>query len=247
MEATPDPRPMTGAAMTTDTLPVLANARDIAAAWPGLRGGVAFRSDAPFAGDDAPAGLAPWPPATVVDLRDADEAHAHHPLAAAASIRSIPLLAEAGLGAAAPGSELVTLYRAMITGAAGRALASVAVAVGTAPGPVLVHCSAGKDRTGVSVALVLSLVGAPRERIVADYVATAANMQGVIARISAGWAGGGHGVDLSRIPTEMLTAPAAAIESVLDAWAAAGGAEPWFLARGGTPADLDALRERLLG
>ncbi|MDN4474805.1 tyrosine-protein phosphatase [Demequina sp. SYSU T00192] len=235
--------------MTAETLSALANARDVAAAAPGLRFGVAFRSDAPFAGDDAPVGLAPWPPATVVDLRDADEAHARHPLADAAAIRSIPLLTEAGLGAAHPGSTLLGLYRAMISGGAARAVVGVATAVATAPGPVLVHCSAGKDRTGVSVALVLSLVGVERERIVEDYVATAGNMRGVVARIAAGWSGGGgepHGVDLSRIPAEMLTAPAAAIEGVLDAWAAAGGAEEWFLAQGGLASDVDALRQRLL-
>jgi protein tyrosine/serine phosphatase len=36
-------------------------------------------------------------------------------------------------------------------------------------GAVLVHCAAGKDRTGVVVALALSLVGVHREAVVADY------------------------------------------------------------------------------
>ncbi len=35
--------------------------------------------------------------------------------------------------------------------------------------PMLVHCTAGKDRTGVVVALFLDLLGVPREAIVADY------------------------------------------------------------------------------
>lgn len=39
-------------------------------------------------------------------------------------------------------------------------------------GATLVHCAAGKDRTGVAVALVLSALGVPRESIVADYVYT---------------------------------------------------------------------------
>jgi protein-tyrosine phosphatase len=39
-------------------------------------------------------------------------------------------------------------------------------------GPVLFHCTSGKDRTGVSAALVLSAIGVPREAIVADYVAS---------------------------------------------------------------------------
>jgi protein-tyrosine phosphatase len=38
--------------------------------------------------------------------------------------------------------------------------------------PLLFHCSAGKDRTGIAAALILSLLGVPRETIVADYVMT---------------------------------------------------------------------------
>jgi protein-tyrosine phosphatase len=39
-------------------------------------------------------------------------------------------------------------------------------------GAVLVHCAAGKDRTGVICALALSLVGVRRAEVVADYVLT---------------------------------------------------------------------------
>lgn len=39
-------------------------------------------------------------------------------------------------------------------------------------GPVLFHCTSGKDRTGISTALILSAVGAPREAIFADYLAS---------------------------------------------------------------------------
>jgi protein tyrosine/serine phosphatase len=35
--------------------------------------------------------------------------------------------------------------------------------------PVLVHCSHGKDRTGLVCALVLSVAGASDEEILADY------------------------------------------------------------------------------
>ncbi|WP_411341044.1 tyrosine-protein phosphatase [Sphingopyxis sp. J-6] len=39
--------------------------------------------------------------------------------------------------------------------------------------PVLIHCSAGKDRTGIAVALLLDLIGIRREYIIADYCKTA--------------------------------------------------------------------------
>jgi protein-tyrosine phosphatase len=37
-------------------------------------------------------------------------------------------------------------------------------------GPVLFHCTSGKDRTGISAALLLTALGVPRETIVTDYL-----------------------------------------------------------------------------
>jgi len=44
---------------------------------------------------------------------------------------------------------------------------------GTAP--VLIHCAAGKDRTGFAVAVLLHALGADRETILADYLLSASN------------------------------------------------------------------------
>ncbi|WP_423464615.1 tyrosine-protein phosphatase [Promicromonospora sp. MS192] len=49
-----------------------------------------------------------------------------------------------------------------LVGAAFRALAD-------APGPVLVHCSAGRDRTGMITAMLLSLTGVEHDAIATDY------------------------------------------------------------------------------
>ncbi len=38
--------------------------------------------------------------------------------------------------------------------------------------PMVVHCTAGKDRTGVAMALLLTAVGVPRETVVDDYALT---------------------------------------------------------------------------
>jgi protein-tyrosine phosphatase len=38
--------------------------------------------------------------------------------------------------------------------------------------PLVFNCSAGKDRTGVLAALILTCLGVPREQIIADYVLT---------------------------------------------------------------------------
>jgi protein tyrosine/serine phosphatase len=45
-------------------------------------------------------------------------------------------------------------------------------ALATAPGPVLIHCAAGKDRTGILAALTHHLVGVHDDDIVADYMLT---------------------------------------------------------------------------
>ena len=52
-------------------------------------------------------------------------------------------------------------------------------------GAVLVHCAAGKDRTGVVVALALSAAGVSRDAVVADYVATGDRLEAVLARLLA--------------------------------------------------------------
>jgi protein-tyrosine phosphatase len=49
--------------------------------------------------------------------------------------------------------------------------------------PALVHCSAGKDRTGWVTALVLTILGTPRDVIEADYLATNAASADVNAAI----------------------------------------------------------------
>ncbi|NUU20384.1 MAG: tyrosine-protein phosphatase, partial [Streptomycetaceae bacterium] len=52
-------------------------------------------------------------------------------------------------------------------------------------GPTMVHCTAGKDRTGVLIALLLSLVDVDRAAIVADYSATQLNLREMFRRIDA--------------------------------------------------------------
>lgn len=49
--------------------------------------------------------------------------------------------------------------------------------------PALVHCAAGKDRTGVLVALLLDAAGVERDAIIADYAATQERMNAIVERL----------------------------------------------------------------
>ena len=81
--------------------------------------------------------------------------------------RHIPVINAAAFNTLAP--ELSAVYRYMVD----QRGATIAAAIGRlcAPGalPGLVHCSAGKDRTGLLVALILAAIGVEDDVIAADY------------------------------------------------------------------------------
>jgi hypothetical protein len=237
----------------------LCNARDVgglsAADGAVVRRGVLFRADAPLPGD-LPPGLSPWPPATVIDLRSPGEAaDPDHPLAGEqTTVFSIPLLADAdptkvAALAATESGGLSGLYRTMLTGAID-ALVRIIELAATAPAPVLIHCAAGKDRTGVSIALILALAGVPREDIVADYVLTADNLMAGLPRLIRGRPAEErpHVMERMRsIPAHLMGAPAEAISSVLDELGdGPDSAAAWLAERGLSHESVAALRTRLL-
>ncbi|MGD1056465.1 MAG: tyrosine-protein phosphatase [Solirubrobacteraceae bacterium] len=218
-----------------------------------VRSGVLYRSDAPRAEDPPPPDVV-WPPASVIDLRSVDEAGGEHPLASAGSeIYAIPLMAEAGiarlvddpppLDAGVAGLYARTLARV------GPSFAVIARIVAASPGPTLVHCTAGKDRTGLVVAVILSAAGVCDEDIIADYVLTQANMPGVLERIAST-----PGLEdapalvkrVGELRPEILTAPASAMTAALELLAESGGADVWLSHHGLDDAGLTALRTRLV-
>jgi protein-tyrosine phosphatase len=51
-------------------------------------------------------------------------------------------------------------------------------------GAALVHCAAGKDRTGLVVALALEVAGAQRDAVVADYALTSERIAAIVGRLA---------------------------------------------------------------
>ena len=112
--------------------------------------------------------------------------------------------------------------------------------------PLLFHCSAGKDRTGVVAAVVLGLLGVSHEDIAEDYHLSAAAMDAFTAWIEAELP---EAVDaMSRQPKEYLEAPAEAMLGFLAGVERVHGSiEDLVLQLGVSPATVDALRASLLG
>jgi protein-tyrosine phosphatase len=82
--------------------------------------------------------------------------------------RPIPLLQDD----ATPYGGLPGTYRHMFDGRAGSLVEVVRALIGEDGLPAVIGCAAGKDRTGVTIALVLAAVGVPRAVIVEDYTLT---------------------------------------------------------------------------
>ncbi|WP_328396388.1 tyrosine-protein phosphatase [Nocardia sp. NBC_00416] len=139
------------------------------------RWGRLFRSDATRFTDGAD--LAGLGLRTVIDLRDDAEVTAL-PTGLDALVPNVlrrpldprPLLSEALEGSPDP---LGALYVALLRERGPRIAAIVGELTRPDALPALVHCAAGKDRTGVVIALVLSAIGVSDEDVAADYALTA--------------------------------------------------------------------------
>lgn len=116
-------------------------------------------------------------------------------------------------------------------------------AVAGAGGAAVVHCAAGKDRTGTVVAMALDVAGVPREEIVADYVLSAERIDAILERLLPRDAYGpglrGQGV---QDQTPRAESVAAILDAVADGWGDAAG---WLRDHGWSTEDVDRLRARL--
>ena len=112
-----------------------------------------------------------------------------------------------------------------------------------ARGAALVHCAAGKDRTGVVAALALSVAGVRRDAIVADYVATGDRLEPLVARLRASTTYGpdlqGRTLDSHRPRAETMERFLALLDERHD------GPAGWLAEHGFDAAEAAVLRERL--
>ena len=128
---------------------------------------------------------------TVVDLRLHDEAAREgSALSGIPAVHRIPLpLWSAGnvrSDAVADAREIDVLdhYLAFLAGSAENIVSAARVFAEDANLPVVFHCAAGKDRTGVLAAVVLDAIGVTSEAIVADYALTTERLAQIRARLA---------------------------------------------------------------
>lgn len=230
--------------MTTsaaDSLPTgLCNLRPV----PGVRDGLVLRCDVPrwlTATELAEIG----PLATQLDLRATEEAELdgsgllaehgvvrHHlpygyrttPVTSDEVIDDVVgqyrIFAAMGVGAIIDGFELLT----------------------TVELPAIVHCTAGKDRTGVFVAALSLAMGVPRAEVVADFMASEAAQAEAERRF---WLLPSTAARTNPVPPGAYPISPELAEAVVGVIEQAGGVAAWLSAAGAAGDLLDRLRARL--
>jgi protein-tyrosine phosphatase len=106
-------------------------------------------------------------------------------------------------------------------------------------GPALVHCAAGKDRTGTVVALVLDAVGVERDAVVADYALSSEQIEAMFRRWTTA---SGDPMPEDLTPHHPRAEVMETVLARLDEQH--GGAAGWLAANGLTDEELERLRER---
>lgn len=115
--------------------------------------------------------------------------------------------------------------------------------IATAPGAAIVHCAAGKDRTGVIIALSLTVAGVAPEVIVDDYVATNDRLEAIVGRLSRSRMYTG---DVNSRPIRAHAARAETMRAFLEQLGTRyGGLPRWLHEHGFTGAEVAALHARL--
>ena len=109
-------------------------------------------------------------------------------------------------------------------------------------GSVVVHCAAGKDRTGVIVALALYVAGVQRDEIVADYALTGERIEAIRDRLLASPT---YAEDMKSRPIDDMRPHALSMRHFLDRVDELGGVEAWLTAHGFGADEQAALRARL--
>jgi len=147
----------------------------------------------------------------------------------------------------APGDEgeppAVRSYLGYLTDGTDNVVAALRSLAHGGPGAAVVHCAAGKDRTGVVCALALAVAGVEPEAIIADYAQTAEVIDALVAKLATHPT---YAEDMTHREVAVHTPQAETMRRVLELleerW---GGPIGWLAAQGFGADEQAALRARL--
>jgi protein-tyrosine phosphatase len=135
------------------------------------------------------------------------------------------------------------VYLSYLDDRADSVIASLRLIAGS-PGATIVHCAAGKDRTGTVVALALAEVGVTRDAIVADYARSSERIEAIFDRLRASRT---YSEDVGDAEADKHAPKPATMQRLLDALDEEfGGPSAWLRSHGWTEDDAAALRHKLL-
>ena len=117
-------------------------------------------------------------------------------------------------------------------------------AIAQAKGAVVVHCAAGKDRTGTIVGLALLVAGVTKDAVVADYAASAERVPRILERLARHPA---YAANLDGKTVAQQQPRAETMRLLVEALDREGGVEAWLEQHGWTEEDTRRLRAKLLG
>jgi protein tyrosine/serine phosphatase len=117
--------------------------------------------------------------------------------------------------------------------------------ISTSEGAAIVHCAAGKDRTGTVVGMALKMVGVVDDEVIADYAASAERVPRILERLRARPA---YAENLKDKTVAQQSPQADTMRLLLDALQEHfGGVHGWLNEQGWTTTDTDRMRRKLLG
>lgn len=180
----------------------------------------------------------------IVDLRDGEEVAAELSEIEGPDTTHLPLFLGSVRSFFEADTSLDDLYLHLLE-ESGERLAD-AIRIIAAGERTLVHCTVGKDRTGVTVALALSAVGADREAVIADYALTESQLPAQRSQRIADYLRTQHPEAVHAVALATQSpAPVMRrlLEQVDERWGSAAG---YLRAQGMTDAELAALSAALV-
>ncbi|MDT0156836.1 tyrosine-protein phosphatase [Microbacterium sp. ARD32] len=180
----------------------------------------------------------------VLDLRDDTEVSSEPSMLRGVPTTRVPLFLGSVGSFFEQDLDLAGMYRHLVDDCSARLVDAVRVIA--AGDPVLVHCTVGKDRTGVVVALALSAIGADRDAVVADYALTASQLPEERNRAIARYFRA-HMPDARNAIQLATESPAPVMAGLLDGLDRSHGSTAAYLrAAGLSQAELNALADALV-